>query len=520
MANINPGPASTGTANSQAAQSAVGSTASQLYANLPPASSVPAGYVAYTSDQGQFYSNGTSWQTYGSPFGVVSNASLQLPNFKAALGRIRGAIAAGFTNTASFTGTIAINVLTTSAVTGTINNGASLQTTGAVPIFSPQLFIINQLTGTVGGAGTYQLSQNGPTISSGQTMTTSPPRGRILFLGDSTAAGTGAGSGITASIGLTGAFPNNQQSILAKQLTAAGIPCQNNSFFTDQGTGAVAYGTFDSRVVLGTGWSVYFPILLGAGGFTGSSVSGTLTFTPSSNTDTAIVFYQNYANNSTFTVSLGGGTAQNGTNPAGTLVYPWKTTNPATQTLGANAVVVTVTATQPVIAGVLAYNSTAPAFDLMQWSCVGCTTAPLQPNYYTGVQPVSNNLPQVLAAFQPTLVIIQLTTNDAALNTPLATYTSNIQAAITACKAQGCDVLLQTGVPYSSIIGSISYYAQINSTLKAVAASNNVALTDLFTAFGDYTVATNNGLIYNAQHQLPSGSELIAQFTANFLASI
>ena len=81
MPNINPGPATTATANSQDAQLAVGTTASLSYANLPPASSVSAGYIAYTSDQGLVVSNGSSWVPSGgagftlSPSGDVSGAT-------------------------------------------------------------------------------------------------------------------------------------------------------------------------------------------------------------------------------------------------------------------------------------------------------------------------------------------------------------------------------------------------------------------------------------------------------------
>ena len=73
----------------------------------------------------------------------------------------------GFSTT--FTGVISGNVLTASAVTGTITPGATLAGTGVTPAT-----VINaQLTGTVvGGAGTYSVT--GTTSAASATMTTSP----------------------------------------------------------------------------------------------------------------------------------------------------------------------------------------------------------------------------------------------------------------------------------------------------------------------------------------------------------
>ena len=74
MPDINPGPAVTYTANSLAQQQTINTTGTQLYANLPPASSVPVGYQAYTTDQGPVYSNGTSWVVIGSEAGTAIDA--------------------------------------------------------------------------------------------------------------------------------------------------------------------------------------------------------------------------------------------------------------------------------------------------------------------------------------------------------------------------------------------------------------------------------------------------------------
>ena len=78
----------------------------------------------------------------------------------------------------TFTGSIAGNVLTTSSVTGTLANGQVVTGTG-VP---PSVTITNQLTGSAGGAGTYQLSIDPTTISliNAEAMTASPPNCNFL----------------------------------------------------------------------------------------------------------------------------------------------------------------------------------------------------------------------------------------------------------------------------------------------------------------------------------------------------
>ena len=72
-------------------------------------------------------------------------------------------ISSAATASSSFTGTIAANtsILTVTGVTGTIYNGMTLGTiTGGTFSASTAVVITSQLSGTTGGAGTYNLSQN------------------------------------------------------------------------------------------------------------------------------------------------------------------------------------------------------------------------------------------------------------------------------------------------------------------------------------------------------------------------
>jgi hypothetical protein len=70
---------------------------------------------------------------------------------------------------ASFTAVIAGNLMTTSSVTGTINSGATIAGTGILP----GIMVLNQVSGTVGGAGVYTLSQS-LTFASGSVTSMTP----------------------------------------------------------------------------------------------------------------------------------------------------------------------------------------------------------------------------------------------------------------------------------------------------------------------------------------------------------
>lgn len=112
-------------------------------------------------------------------------------------------IAAG--TAATFTGSIAGNVLTTGAVTNTIYLGAILTGTGVASGTS----IVSQLSGTAGGAGTYSLSVPEQTITSvaltatpyvldttGGTVTGTIVLGSLIQSAGGTATGTVVGGSV------------------------------------------------------------------------------------------------------------------------------------------------------------------------------------------------------------------------------------------------------------------------------------------------------------------------------------
>lgn len=106
-----------------------------------------------------------------------------------------GGILAGTTLTvlaeSSFTGSIASNVMTTSAVTGTIGIGQYISGTNV----QPGTKILEQLTGTTGGAGTYRVNVSQTVSSTTITTITSG----VLYVGAVITGGSiDAGTTITA----------------------------------------------------------------------------------------------------------------------------------------------------------------------------------------------------------------------------------------------------------------------------------------------------------------------------------
>lgn len=110
-----------------------------------------------------------------------------------------GGVLAGNTLTvlaeSSFTGSIASNVMTTSAVTGTIGIGQYISGTNV----QPGTKILEQLTGTTGGAGTYRVNTSQTVSSTTITTITSG----VLYVG-AVISGTGVTVGTTITAFGTG----------------------------------------------------------------------------------------------------------------------------------------------------------------------------------------------------------------------------------------------------------------------------------------------------------------------------
>lgn len=83
MPNVNPGPSSSTTPNVQSQREVLGATALLTFAALPPPAAVSFGDVAFTSDLGAVWCNGTSWLSFSGGSGG-SGTLLVVPNSQAA----------------------------------------------------------------------------------------------------------------------------------------------------------------------------------------------------------------------------------------------------------------------------------------------------------------------------------------------------------------------------------------------------------------------------------------------------
>ena len=219
--------------------------------------------------------------------GLVTFAATGTPPTDAAVSA--GTVTANTLNVSScavnaFTGSIAGNVLTVSAITtGGLYPGQTLSGTAV----DPNTTVVAQLTGTAGSTGTYtvSISQTVPaatafTGSGGWLTVTSMTNGKV-YVGQTWSGGTNAftaGTTILAGgtgVGVAGTYPVNIAQTLASCATATG----SGGFFTAT---TLTSGTINAgdTITSTTGSSTILPY--GTGGTTGVGIGGGTTYMLSS----------------------------------------------------------------------------------------------------------------------------------------------------------------------------------------------------------------------------------------------
>ena len=341
-------------------------------------------------------------------------------------------------------------------------------------------------------------------------------RGKILFFGDSTTAGSGAGS--SGNVNMVGAWSKSFPNQIAKLLAAAGIPTSSNSYLSNQnaaGTG-VAYNSYDPRLVEGAGWADGTGFFIAGGTTFVSTGSAALAFTPTSQVDTADVYWYNNNNSGTATVNVNGGATLATLTATGTQTVT-KTT--VTATKASNTInIVGGGATQFYVMGVMAYDSTTPAIDFIQAGNYGSTISTWTSNSAIPPGPSFSGATGLLAKLAPDLVVVDLTVNDSSAGTAVSTYTTNLATLVQAIQANGADVLLVSGTPanisatgIASIVGAVSSYAN----------SNNIVFLDVNARWVNYTTGNALGWFYtDGIHPNAIGYQDVAQMVATFLATI
>ena len=322
-------------------------------------------------------------------------------------------------------------------------------------------------------------------------------RATLLMLGDSTTMGVGAGTGTN---NLTGAYAKNYPRDLAA-LLAKSVPVMDNSFFCDQASAPVAYGTYDSRVTLGTGWGVLTGTLGGNTFRFTVGVAGLLTFTPVTAFDRIKVWYVN-TGAATATINVDGGASLGTITVAGGNTVTSQTFNCALATHTINLTPGNDAAVA--ILGMITWNSAVPAVDFIQAGVSGAKASyfiPVAPPFAPGV---------VLPQIAPDLTVIDLTINDSNAPTDLTLYTSEMQTIITNCKLSG-DVLLMVGAPSNSVQATNGTLDQFAAALQSLAISNNCGLLNIKTRWVSYAVTNPILPYFDLIHPGPLGYQDIAQ---------
>jgi lysophospholipase L1-like esterase len=302
-------------------------------------------------------------------------------------------------------------------------------------------------------------------------------RGRILFVGDSTTMGAGAGTSGTAN--LNGAYPKSWPADLAKLMNSA-IPTSYNSLWSGLSSASasgITYPNLDTRVTFGANWSLgavsLFSYTTGA--------ANNLAFTPPGQIDTVIVYMVQNGGTGTATFNVDGGASLGTITSAGVTSIVSYT---ATVTKGAHTInIVPNNNGSFFIQGIIAYDSTTPGVDFVQAGQYGATAA----NWNNNGSPW--NPGAYFASAQPNLSIICLTINDSNLGIAnLPTYITNMQTVITLALAQGGDVLLMVGPPSNTTQATDGTLDAYISALRSLAVSNNLPMLDLKARWVSYAV--------------------------------
>lgn len=314
-------------------------------------------------------------------------------------------------------------------------------------------------------------------------------RGKIACCGDSTTLGWGSGVGTA----YTGAHDLSYPTRLAAYLQAGGVNTTIQSSIANFGGGittATIFVLYNPRVSrTGSGWgTVGAPSAGGNGWFNSTTTADVLSFTPSGNVDTIVLFYLQNTTLGTFSWNLDGG-ADTNIVTAGTQAF--KTATLSTS-LASHVVNIKRVSGQVFFTGWLAYDSTSAAFDVLNLGWGGSTST-LWNDTSAAWAPLTS-----IGVHAPDLTILNLGINDWEAAVSQVTYSTNIQALITAAKLSG-DVILCMPTP-TGATATANDQAAYFATLMTLASSNNVVLVDWTGRYTSYSVQNAAGHMFDTLH--------------------
>jgi len=305
---------------------------------------------------------------------------------------------------------------------------------------------------------------------------------KLLCLGDSTTAGFGARPGNVNSIAYS--YPT----VLANLLTAAGLNSSWQSRWADNNSALSGYtiNSWDARCNGGDGYAPYPLPTLGGGLFMGTApYTMAFSFTPATPFDKVDLYDTTTGTAATYVANISGV----GTITPSQAAAPALRMQTISATLGSNSLIVAPTSANPsFFIGAIAYNSAVKEVSIINAGFGGGTAG----TFNSGTDAWSPL--NVLGFLAPDLTIIDLTINDAILDTALANYMTNLEAIVVKAKLSG-DVILLGGVPIDPSYGGATLAKQtaINNIAAAIAAKNGANYISMFDLWGSFTAINNAG---------------------------
>lgn len=335
---------------------------------------------------------------------------------------------------------------------------------------------------------------------------------KLAFLGDSTTAGAFA-SGVIWSGNRTLAVPAR----IAAMLTARGINAQQGSTFCDAGTtDAASFALYDTRWVLGAGWTTQ--LLTGGCGGTAlthnAASTTTAAFTPTAAFDTIEIWTVTNPAYQDFTVNVDGG-ASLGTIDASQALSILKTTY--TVALSTHTVNIQKSAGNAAlthIIGINTYDSATKAVQVWNMGYGGSTSA------FWGTSTTSVWLaPQMVATYAPDMSVICLGINDWIAAVSAATFKTQMQVLIDKALISGSAMLV------TSAWSQIGYNGATQANMDAIvtatrelAVTNNLPLLDISKRLVNYSDANSYGFYGDGAHPDKTGYQDWANALYPFLA--
>jgi lysophospholipase L1-like esterase len=319
----------------------------------------------------------------------------------------------------------------------------------------------------------------------------------IACLGDSTTAGTGAGTGTS---GLTDAYVASYPVVLAGLLNTQLAATINDAVWGRLSGAAVSYSLFDPRLSLGSGWGVSGSSIGGI--WNNTTTTDPLAFTPADAFDTIDVYYVRNTGNATFTVDVDGGAALATVNAAGglALLKQAVTCSKATHTVNIKR---NGTGAGLSIVGIDTYDSTAPKVSMWNWGSSGTTAANWASTSFA-FSPAN-----AIATIAPDLMIYGIGINDMGTS-DIAQFKTDVQTVVTKQLIAG-DCIIAIPNPVST--GSYTQAQQdaIKTALLEVAATNDLPVIDRTKSVYGYVQGNDPlDLFYDVLHLSANGYAVVA----------